>query len=50
MRFNPRYVAGTLHEDPKHKSRIIKLLEKIKKSKPGVGKEIQITDAISYLL
>lgn len=29
MRFNPRYVAGTLHEDPKHKSRIIKLLEKI---------------------
>jgi predicted ATPase len=29
MRFHPRYVAGALHEDPKHKSRIIKLLEKI---------------------
>jgi AAA15 family ATPase/GTPase len=29
MRFNPRFLAGALHEDPKHKSRIIKLLEKI---------------------
>ena len=29
MRFHPRYISGALHEDPKHKNRIIQLLEKI---------------------